>query len=101
MRDDQKIRLQEVSEKLAEVVIADADPVNWAASGVLLCDMTRDQRGDASWCRKTAVQSIALLTSLERLLKDEVKGEDPDDTEEQIKRAERAAEKALRGVLEK
>lgn len=100
MRPDQKIRLADVAEKLAEVVIQDADPATWAASGVLLCDMTREQRGDAAWCRKTAIQSVALLVRVEQLNASAEGPKDPEDldTESEIKRAERAAAKLLEKV---
>jgi hypothetical protein len=68
MREDQVKRLEDVSERLAEVALRDADPDNWTASDVPLVDMTRDQRGDANWCRKTAVQTVALLNQVQRLL---------------------------------
>ncbi len=99
MRDDQRERLKDVTERLAEVVIADVDPNNWTASGVLLCDMDRDQRGDAKWCRQTAVQSLALLTRMEHLQRDfggDGGGSDEPDPESDIRRAEKAASDALR-----
>lgn len=98
MRDDQRARLKDVTERLAEVVIADVDPANWSGSGLLLCDMDRDQRGDAKWCRQTAVQSLALLTRMEHLQRDfgDGGGADDPDPEADIKRAEKAASEAMR-----
>ncbi len=96
MRPDQLQRLADVSERLAETVIVDADPDNWTATGMLLADMTQEQRGDAAWCRKTAVQSVALLIRVEQLL-DPIKLQSPNqpDPEAEIKRAERAASEML------
>lgn len=100
MRPDQKKRLAEVSEKLAEVAINDADPANWTGDGKLLSQMTKEERGDAAWCRKTAVQSVALLGRLQQLLRDDAggKGGNEPDPEEDIRRAEREAAKMLKRV---
>lgn len=98
MREDQIKRLAEVSERLAEVVILDADPDSWTATGKTLCDMSKDERGDAAWCRKTAVQSVALLIRVEQLLlpKDGQRPQDDyPDPETEIKRAEKSARDML------
>ncbi len=97
MRTDQRIRLAEVAERLAEVVIRDADPDSWAAGDLTLAEMDREQRGDAAWCRKTAVQSVALLVRVESLLDVDPASPAPDDLdpEKEIARAEAAATKAL------
>src|SRR5690606_14047553 len=100
MREDQRIRLLEVSERLAEVTIRDADPDNWTGAGKLLCDMDQKERGDANWCRKTAVQSVALLVRVQQVLADVPgKPEDKEKSEEElIREAERQAEAMIRRV---
>ncbi|MBH1564725.1 hypothetical protein I5U69_17510 [Stenotrophomonas maltophilia] len=100
MRDDQRQRLADISEALAEVAIRDADPANWTAANKPLCDMTKEERGDAAWCRKTAVQSVALLVRLQQILRDTGGGKsgDDDDPESDIKRAEKEARKLLERV---
>lgn len=99
MRPDQKKRLADVSERLTEIVINDADPDTWSGQGKLLGDMTKDERGDAAWCRKTAVQSVALLCRLQQLLRDDAGGKgDGPDPEDDIRRAEREAQKMLARV---
>lgn len=98
MREEQRIRLLEVSERLAEVTIRDADPDNWTAAGKLLCDMDQKERGDANWCRKTAVQSVALLVRVQQLLATPGPGKPGDaekSEEELIREAERQAEAML------
>lgn len=99
MRPDQLLRLAEVSERLAEVVIRDIDPESWgSAHASMLGDMTREERGDQAWCRKTAVQSVALLVRVEQLLtpaSDPVESREMPDPEADIKRAERAATEML------
>lgn len=95
MTPDQRTRLAAVSVKLAEVVIADVDPANWTANGITLGKMTKEQRGDAAWCRKTAVQSVALLVRVEQLLAPESgphpPTSPPEDPEAEITRAEKRA----------
>ncbi len=100
MRDDQRQRLADISEALAEVAIRDADPANWTAADKPLCDMTKEERGDAAWCRKTAVQSVALLGRLQQILRDTGGGKsgDDDDPASDIKRAENEARKLLERV---
>lgn len=68
MNEDQCRRLEAVEDKLVEVALRDADPGNWSAAGVLLCDMTKEQRGNAQWCRKTAVQTLALLNQVQKTI---------------------------------
>lgn len=101
MRNDQRIRLAEVAERLADVVIRDVDPESWAAADLTLAEMDRVQRGDAAWCRKTAVQSVALLVRVESLLGADPASTPPDDIdpEKEIARAEKAATKALERVM--
>lgn len=100
MRDDQRQRLADIYEALAEVAIRDADPANWTAADKPLCDMTKEERGDAAWCRKTAVQSVALLGRLQQILRDTGGGKsgDDDDPASDIKRAEKEARKLLERV---
>lgn len=101
MTPNQRLRLAELELKLADVVLSDADPDNWAGQGMTLAEMDAATRGDAAWCRKTAVQSVALLARVGGLL--EVTGNKPpaeeDDTEAAIRRAEKAASKALDRVI--
>jgi len=68
MRDDQLSRLSTLHDKLIEVALRDADPENWTAGSKKLCDMTREERGDAKWCRSTAVTSVALTMQVQRMM---------------------------------
>mgnify|MGYP000016294249 CR=1 FL=1 len=61
MRQDQWERLAELEERLAEVVISDADPQHWIGNGRRPGELTKDERGDAYWCRKQAAASISVL----------------------------------------
>lgn len=61
MREDQRARLAELSEKLADVVLEEADPALWPGAGTPLADMSKDDRGDRYWCKKNAAATFALL----------------------------------------
>lgn len=100
MTPDQIARLTDLQGRLVETVINDADPDNWTASGKLLSEMSAADRGDANWCRKTAVQSVSLLIRVQQLLEPKAGGKAPDDPdpEADIKRAERAASDMLKRV---
>ncbi|KAK6697464.1 hypothetical protein SNK04_014036 [Fusarium graminearum] len=63
--------------------------------------MSKDERGDAAWCRKTAVQSVALLCRLQQLLRETGApggGDKDPDPEAEIKAAEREASKLLERI---
>lgn len=62
MTPEQYLRLQELSAKLTDVVLFDADPDNWIGKGIAPKDLSQQQRGDAYWCRKLAVSSLSVLT---------------------------------------
>lgn len=102
MTPNQTERLQDLKDRLVETVLSDADPQNWTANGVALSAMSQDERGDALWCRKTAVQSVSLLIRVQQLLEPKVTGAAPaadePDPEADIKRAERAAADMLARV---
>lgn len=74
MRDDQLSRLSTLHDKLIEVALRDADPENWTAGSKKLCDMTRDERGDAKWCRNTAVSTVALTMQVQRMMQSPTMG---------------------------
>lgn len=68
MRADQLTRLEELRDRLLETAISDADPANWTAGSKKPSEMTKDERGDASWCRRMAIQSVSLTMQVQRLL---------------------------------
>lgn len=61
VRPDQLQRLQELQEKLAEVVLEEADPDEWPGAGKPLADLTQQERGDRYWSKKNAAATFALL----------------------------------------
>jgi hypothetical protein len=68
MRLDQFLKLQALSEKLADVVILDADAVNWSGAGLTASKMDQQTRGDAYWSRKIALSSISVLRGIQGLI---------------------------------
>lgn len=104
MRDDQRERLSGLSDRLTETVLRDADPANWAGDGKTGAEMTKQERGDAVWCRKLAVQSLTVLGRVQHLLNNErdahSAGEDPHDPETEIAVAEAEAEALLARVMD-
>lgn len=68
MRPDQRVRLQELSEKLTDVVLDEADPTFWPGQGMHVGDMSQEERGDRYWCKKNATASIALLLRVQQVI---------------------------------
>lgn len=61
MRPDQIQRINDLTERLADVFLVEADPANWSADGKRPVDMTSQERGDRHWCRKGAISTGAIL----------------------------------------
>ncbi len=104
MRPDQLQRLAELSEKLADVVLEEADPDTWPGAGVPLADMTTEDRGNRYWSKKNAAATFSLLERTASLLADvktvgNDRNKDDDDLEKQIAAKEREASKLLEKVM--
>lgn len=67
MRQDQFEKLQALSEKLTDVVIAEADPDNWPGAGWAVTQLTKEQRGDRYWSKKNAVATLSLIGRIYQL----------------------------------
>jgi hypothetical protein len=83
MRQDQYVRMQALSEEIAEIAIFDMNPKNWAATGIAAKDMTKEQRGDAYWSRKIIIADIAVLTRMAVLKNTLSAARSPDDEDEE------------------
>lgn len=103
MRPDQLARMQELSEKLADVVLEEADPAEWPGAGVPLAALTQQERGDRYWCKKNAAATFSLLERTASLMGSNSIGISarPDDEEldKQIAAKEREAAKLLDKVM--
>ena len=101
MRQDQIERLRDLSEKLAEVVLEEADPDTWPGAGLPLAELQQQQRGDRYWCKKNAAATFSLLERTQSLLSDasEVdpngKPHERPELDKEIADAERRAAKAV------
>ena len=106
MRPDQIQRLQDLSEKLAEVVLEEADPAEWPGANTPLAALTQQERGDRYWCKKNAAASFSLLERTTSLLTDAQdlrnnRPEDDVDMEKQIAAREKEATKLPNKVMSK
>lgn len=106
MRPDQLARLEALSEKLADKVLDEADPETWPGAGAMLADMTKQERGDAFWCKKNAAMTMVLLVRVEGIKQTSAKvrmpgDADDDDAEGEIQKAEARAAKLLKDTIEK
>jgi hypothetical protein len=103
MRPDQLIRIAELSEKLAEVVLEEADPETWPGAGVPLAEMSNEQRGNRYWAKKNAAATFTLLdrtASLLQHISDPSKPQDNDeDLDKQLAAREKEAAKMLDRVM--
>lgn len=101
MRKDQIERLNDLSERVCEVFITEADPGNWTGAGLPLDALDQKTRGDRVWDKKNAIQTGALLARIIDLReRPERSGPEmpEDDAERDIKRFEKAAKEMIEAV---
>ncbi len=106
MRPDQIARLTDLQEKLADVVLEEADPEMWPGAGMPLADMTTQDRGDRYWCKKNAAATFALLERTTATMERQLAAGTPaaeieDDMDKQVARREREAAALLDRVMDK
>ena len=111
MTPEHYARLQDLGDKLVDVVLIDANPDNWVGKGLNPNQLTQQERGDAYWCRKMAVASLSVLTKIANLTEiiqnNSKKGSSPvnvsDDRllEDEVKAAEKEGEKLLSDLLKR
>ena len=68
MRPDQKARMDDLRDRLIERALIDADPENWVAGNKYPEEMTREERGDAKWCRSLALSTVSLAMQVQRMM---------------------------------
>ena len=110
MRPDQFQQLQDLSERLADVFLSEADPDNWSGAGKLPADMTKNERGDRHWDRKGAMgtggvlrYTIDLINSAKAatINDDDEQAARDADLEAKIDDAKKRAHAAMKRVLDK
>jgi|WetSurMetagenome_2_1015567.scaffolds.fasta_scaffold700545_1 hypothetical protein len=104
MRQDQIDKLQDLSERISEVFLDEANPDNWSGAGLQLAEMDKDQRGDRYFDKKNAIQTGSLLARVLDL-RDRDLGQknggvrtSDEDAEVEIKRFEKQAKELLNAV---
>lgn len=112
MRQDQYEKLQELTEKLTDAFIGEADPAVWPGHGVAIAAMDQQTRGDRYWCKKNAAATLSVIvrtTSLIGIIQQRslagVAGGVPAPEQEQeddsLDAEVRAAEKEAKRLLDK
>lgn len=98
MRPDQLERLGALAEKLAEVVLEEADPDNWPGAGTPVTGLSKEQRGDRYWSKKNAAMTLVLLNDLAKVAANtkEALGRDPYTEPELDARIDKAEAQAAR-----
>jgi hypothetical protein len=107
MRPDQLQRLQDLSERLADRFLLEADPGEWPGAGKAPTEMTQQERGDGYWAKKNAMATGGVLRfTLDVLAKNApAEGEEggdhakDSDMERQIRDAERRSAKLVEDAL--
>lgn len=105
MRPDQRQRLQDLAEKLADRFIFEADPSEWPGDGKGLADLSQQERGDAYWCKKNAMATGGVLRYTMDLM-DHTPASDHEDAakdadmDRRIKEAEKRAAMATKRALD-
>ena len=105
MRADQIENLRNLVEKLADVVLEEADPDQWPGAGQPLASVDQQTRGDRYWCKKNAAASFSLLERCQSVVNDagSVGGQQDrsEDLQRDIDKAEKAAAKALDAAMKR
>jgi hypothetical protein len=68
MRQDQFEKLQELTEKLTDAFIGEADPAVWPGHGVAIAAMDQQTRGDRYWCKKNAAATLSVIVRTTSLI---------------------------------
>ena len=108
MRPDQYQRLQELTEKLTDVFLDEANPEGWPGRGVALAQMDQQTRGDLYWSKKNAAATLTVImktTSLIGVIQQrsaagagdgvQPESEEPDGLDGEIRAAEKEAARLL------
>jgi hypothetical protein len=107
MRPDQLQRLQDLSEKLADRFLVEADPDEWPGAGKLPADLTQQERGDGYWAKKNAMATGGVLRfTMDVLAKQEPEDpaapKDPEkesDIDRQIREAEKRSSELVNAAV--
>lgn len=105
MRPDQHEKLQDLSARLTDVFIGEAEPADWPGDGVIPREMDQQTRGDRYWCKKNAVATLAIVIRMQNLINfhaPKLNADEKAEGEETMLDAEiKAAEKEANRLLNK
>lgn len=101
MTPNQLERMRKLEEKLADVVLDEADPDSWPGKSKSLADLTAGERGDRYWCKKNAAASFALLARCSVFVTGAPSSGDDDEVsiDKQIAKREAEAQRLLDTTL--
>lgn len=103
MKPDQRNRLEALQEKIAEVLIEEMNPDNWAGAGIIPALMDKEQRGNRYFDKKNAAMTAVIYMDNAKLLENTkaALGRDPykdNELDKKIQKAEQDADKLLESV---
>lgn len=106
MTPEQLARLNALQEKIAEVLLDEMNPDNWAGAGLTPAAMNKQQRGDRYFDKKNAAMTAMLYIDNGKLLLNSkaALGRDPykdDELDKKIAAAEKTAGQLLDKVKKK
>ena len=61
MRPDQIARLNDLTERLADAFLMEAEPDEWPGSNETMSEWSRETRGDRVWAKKNAMSTGGVL----------------------------------------
>lgn len=68
MRQDQYEKLQQLTEKLTDVFLSEADPDKWPGANLESGTMDQQTRGDRYWCKKNAAATLTVIMKTANLV---------------------------------
>lgn len=68
MNDKQLKKLKALQNKLFEAMVFDTNPENWVGFGKKVAEMDKQEKDEATWCRRQATSSIALWEKIDKLI---------------------------------
>jgi hypothetical protein len=110
MRPDQIARLNDLTERLADAFLMEAEPDEWPGSNETMSEWSRETRGDRVWAKKNAMSTGGVLRytmDLATYHEGKVPATDPkaaereSDMDRKIADAERRATSAVERVIAK
>lgn len=69
MTPEQLIKLKALRRKLFDAMLFDTDPEHWVGYGKSIEQLTKQEKEEASWCRRQASSSILLWEKIDKLVK--------------------------------